>query len=84
MKLDRNLENVLSFMERNVESRKLLSIAEAIGLLAPVLWADVGELKSDRLVSLSECNREQLSTAKQSALGPPCAHDGSEVAGDSC
>ena len=33
MKLDRNLENVLSFMERNVESRKLLSIAEAIGLL---------------------------------------------------
>jgi hypothetical protein len=38
IEIDRDLEAVLEFMERNVEARKLASVAAAIASLAPVLW----------------------------------------------
>ena len=66
--LDRNLEMVLEFMERNVELEKLPQVADAVASLAPMLWSRRNAFGENRLVQFRpECNREQLSTATQLA-----------------
>ena len=83
IELDSDLEKVMQFMESNIQADKLVPIANTIAALAPVLWADLTPLLESRMVSLTSVSRRgQLSIATQSALGRPCAGDGSAAETD--
>jgi hypothetical protein len=79
IKLDCNLEKVLSFMERNVEADKLVRTAALVAALAPLLWGETSSLSERALTLMPESFREQLSTATISAAAG-CAGDGSGAA----
>ncbi len=77
IKLDCDVEKVLTFMESNVEADKLVRTAALVAALAPLLWGEPSSLISERpLTLMSESFREQLSTARQLA-GKGCAGDDS-------
>jgi hypothetical protein len=83
IELDRDLYLVLEFMERNVDTGKLVRVAEGISSLAPVLWAGMGASDFNRLAILRpESNRGQQSTAKGSLPEQYCAHGDSVGAMD--
>jgi len=83
IKVDRDVETVLEFMERNVEADKLTRVAETVALLAPVLWFEFDILEKNSLVSFRpESNRGQQSTAIQLPPVRACACDGSEEVKD--
>lgn len=79
IKLDRNVEAVMSFMEQNVEADRLVRVASAVASLAPTVWGDQVPLVRDQLVTfIPEQIHEQLSIATQSDPARVCAGDGSE------
>jgi len=83
MKLDRNVEAVMEFLERNVEADKLVRVATTVATLAPIIWGNQVPLGIDRLVTfIPESCHEQLSTATQLHPVQVCAGDGSAVASD--
>jgi hypothetical protein len=83
LKLDRDVDAVLEFMERNIEARKLVRVARAVVGLAPFLWGDYQPLQQEKLVMLMPGSRhEQLSVATESRLGQAYVHGDSVVEGD--
>jgi hypothetical protein len=38
LKLDEHMQMVAEFMQRNIPSNKLISVAQSLDLLAPALW----------------------------------------------
>jgi hypothetical protein len=79
IKLDRNVEAVLGFMDQNVEADKLIQVAEAVASLAPILWSRSDVLERCPLASFKPLSiREQLSTATQLDPVRECVGDGSE------
>lgn len=50
LEMDEDASDVLAFMVRNVPASKLVSVADAVGKLAPVLW---GHHPQDEVRALS-------------------------------
>jgi len=81
IKLDRSVEAVMDFMERNVEADRLVRVASAVASLAPTVWGDQVPLDKDRLVTfIPESSHEQRSIATQLHPERACADDGSAAA----
>jgi hypothetical protein len=78
--LDRDVETVLAFMERNIEMNKLGRVAEKVAALAPVLWVDQDLTRKDRLIAFTpESFRGQLATATELDPARVCECGGSVV-----
>jgi hypothetical protein len=79
--LDRDVEIVLEFMERNIEMSKLGRVAAKVATLAPVLWDAQDCLYQQSLITFTpEARRGQLATATQLLPAQECADDGSVAA----
>jgi hypothetical protein len=76
--LEPDVEMVLQFMEKNVDSRRLVRVATAVSSLATIMWSNICTLELTRTATLrSECSHEQLSIATQSDPERASAGDGS-------
>jgi hypothetical protein len=61
IEIDHNLQSVAEFMQANIPATQLRATAEAIALLAPVIWGhfDVGSIIPARLSASPICLGDQ-------------------------
>lgn len=89
LRMHPGLQKVAEFMQETLPANELASVAEALGLIAPVLWgryakADIAALAlSQRGIAGSTMGSapQQQGVANVSALSQACAGGGSVAAG---